>query len=136
MSKEMLASTTRPRRTPASARARTTIGARTSSSRRATCRRPLRCSVSPSSGVFPLPVIGRRVGSTDTDATPIASYSFDFGDGSAVVGPQAGATATHTYSAAGTYAVTVTVTDTGGRSSIDDARSVTVNADLRRRARR
>ena len=34
-----------------------------------------------------------------------------------VVGPQAGATAAHTYTAAGTYTVTVTVADTGGLSS-------------------
>ena len=55
--------------------------------------------------------------STDGDATPIASYRFDFGDGSPVVGPQAGAIATHTYAAGGHYTVTVTVTDTAGLSS-------------------
>ena len=76
--------------------------------------------VSPSSGVFPLPVSVDASGSSDGDATPIASYKFDFGDGSAVVGPQAGATATHTYSVAGTYVVTATVTDTGGQVLVDD----------------
>jgi parallel beta-helix repeat protein len=55
--------------------------------------------------------------STDTDGTPIASYTFDFGDGSPVVGPQAGATATHTFAAAGTYRVTLVVTDTAGLST-------------------
>jgi PKD repeat protein len=55
--------------------------------------------------------------STDVDATPIASYRFDFGDGSPLVGPQTGATATHTYGAAGHYTVAVTVTDTAGLSS-------------------
>ena len=43
--------------------------------------------------------------STDPDATGVASYTFDFGDG-AVVGPQAGATAQHTYPAAGSYTLT------------------------------
>jgi PKD repeat protein len=55
--------------------------------------------------------------STDGDATPIASYRFDFGDGSAAVGPQTGAIAVHTYQAAGHYTVTVTVTDTAGLTS-------------------
>jgi PKD repeat protein len=54
--------------------------------------------------------------STDTDATPISSYRFNFGDG-IIVGPQAGATATHTYTAAGSFTVTVTVNDSGGQSS-------------------
>jgi parallel beta-helix repeat protein len=74
-------------------------------------------SVSPSSGFAPLAVTADASASTDTDATPIASYRFDFGDGSPVVGPQSGATATHAYTAAGTYTVTVTVRDTGGLSS-------------------
>ena len=73
-------------------------------------------TLSPSSGTVPLAVTADASGSTDTDATPIATYAFDFGDGT-VVGPQAGATAQHTYSAAGPYTVTVTVTDTGGLSS-------------------
>jgi parallel beta-helix repeat protein len=59
--------------------------------------------------------------STDVDDTPIASYSFDFGDVTAVVGPQPQATALHTYAAPGTYTVTVTVTDTAGLSSVATA---------------
>ena len=74
-------------------------------------------SVQPSSGVAPLVVTADASGSTDTDDTPIASYTFDFGDGSPVVGPQPGATAPHTYTVAGVYTVTVTVTDTAGLSS-------------------
>jgi PKD repeat protein len=54
--------------------------------------------------------------STDTDATPISSYRFDFGD-QTVVGPQAAATATHMYQTAGTYTVTVIVADAAGQSS-------------------
>jgi parallel beta-helix repeat protein len=74
-------------------------------------------SVTPSSGKVNLDVTADASGSTDTDLTPIDSYRFDFGDGSAAVGPQAGATANHTYTAAGTYTVTVTVEDTAGLSS-------------------
>ncbi len=75
--------------------------------------------VSPSSGQAPLAVTADASASADGDSTPIASYRFDFGDGSpdAVVGPQAGAKATHAYAAAGTFTVTVTVTDTAGLSS-------------------
>jgi len=69
--------------------------------------------VSPASGAVPLTVTGDASGSTP-GSNPIASYSFDFGDGSPVVGPQTGATANHTYAVAGSYTVTVTVTDTSG----------------------
>ena len=48
-------------------------------------------------------------GSSDPDGT-IASYAWDFGDGSTGTG----ATATHTYAAAGTYTVMLTVTDDKG----------------------
>jgi parallel beta-helix repeat protein len=75
-------------------------------------------------GTTPLTVSADASGSTDTDATPIATYTFNFGDGS-VVGPQAGATADHTYANGGTYTVIVTVTDTAGLSSTASA-SVTV----------
>jgi parallel beta-helix repeat protein len=74
-------------------------------------------SVSPSSGRAPVSVVADGSGSTDADATPIATYSFDFGDGSPVIGPQTAATAGHTYSVPGTYSVKMTVTDTAGLSS-------------------
>jgi PKD repeat protein len=66
--------------------------------------------------------------STDTDATPIASYKFLFGDGTAEVTtlPPV-ATAQHTYAIAGTYTVTLTVTDTAGKASAPVTRSVTVS---------
>ena len=51
--------------------------------------------------------------SSDVDQTGIASYFFKFGDG-ANVGPQVAAVATHTFAAAGTYKVTVIVTDSAG----------------------
>ncbi len=50
-------------------------------------------------------------GDTSTDPEgPIASYAWDFGDG----GTSAQPNPTHTYTAAGTYQVTLTVTDSGG----------------------
>src|SRR5207247_6217513 len=59
----------------------------------------------------PLAVTANASGSSDPDGT-IASYKFDFGDGT-IVGPQSGSTATHTY-AAGTWTCSVVVTDNGG----------------------
>ena len=61
-------------------------------------------------------------GSSDPDGS-IASYSWDFGDGTAA---GTGATPSHTYAAAGTYTVKLTVTDNrGGTGSV--TRSVAVN---------
>jgi parallel beta-helix repeat protein len=73
-------------------------------------------SVSPTSGQAPLPVTADATNSMP-GSTPIATYSFDFGDGTPVGAPQATPTAAHTYYTAGTYTVTVTVTDTVGGSS-------------------
>lgn len=53
-------------------------------------------------------------GSSDSDGT-IASYDWNFGDGSSA----SGETANHTYAAEGDYTVTLTVTDDGGASDID-----------------
>jgi PKD repeat protein len=73
-------------------------------------------TVNPPSGTAPLLVTADASQSTPGSA-PIASYTFDFGDGSAAVGPQTGSSTTHTYSTGGTYTVTATVTDSTGASS-------------------
>ncbi len=82
-------------------------------------------SVSPASGTAPLPVTADASGSTAGSA-PITSYTFDFGDGT-TVGPQSGATATHTYQSAGSYTVTVTTTD-GNNLTSSATKTVTVSA--------
>ena len=84
--------------------------------------------VSPSTGPSPLEVSADASGSTDLDATPIATYLFDFGDGSPAVGPSDSPTAQHLYSAEGEYTVTVTVTDTGGLSTNATARVTVAGA--------
>lgn len=58
--------------------------------------------------------------STDADGT-IAAYAWDFGDGDTASGVAPG----HTYAAAGTFTVTLTVTDDDGRTGTT-TRSVTV----------
>jgi parallel beta-helix repeat protein len=81
-------------------------------------------TLTPAAGMEPLYVRADASGSTDADATPIASYRFDFGDGSPAVGPQPGAIAGHTYATAGTYTVTVTVRDTAGLTGTATAQVV------------
>jgi alpha-tubulin suppressor-like RCC1 family protein len=62
-------------------------------------------------------------GSTSSDADgTIAGYAWDFGDGAKTTGPSPG----HTYTAAGTYTVTLTVTDDDGATGTT-SRQVTVS---------
>ncbi|HEU5216266.1 MAG TPA: PKD domain-containing protein [Gaiellaceae bacterium] len=78
-------------------------------------------TASPRSGNVPLQVAFDGSGSSDTDpGDSIASYTFDFGDGSAPV-TQSTPTTTHTYTNAGEFKATLTVTDPHGRKSINDA---------------
>jgi PKD repeat protein len=72
----------------------------------------------PESGKTPLLVSFDATGSSDPDGS-ISSYEWDFGDGGAATG----ATPTHTYTAAGTYEATVTVTD---NQDATDSASVTI----------
>ncbi len=73
-------------------------------------------------GVAPVTVAFNATTSSDTDGT-IASYAWNFGDAST----GAGATPSHTYSAAGTYTVTLTVTDNAGATGTATG-TVTVTA--------
>lgn len=70
-------------------------------------------SVSSNSGVAPLSVTASTAGSVDPDGSIISSV-ITFGDGSAGANM---ASATHIYSAAGTYTVTATVTDNFGATT-------------------
>jgi hypothetical protein len=80
-------------------------------------------SASPSSGNAPFAVTLDASGSSDADtaapADTVASYTFDFGDGSAPV-THSSPTVTHTYGA-GNYRATVRVTDSRGKQSTNSA---------------
>jgi hypothetical protein len=82
-------------------------------------------TVTPAAGTVPLAVTADASGST-AGSSPISSYTFSFGDG-VTVGPQAGATASHTYQSAGSYPVTVTVTD-GNGATAQATQTVTVSS--------
>jgi PKD repeat protein len=65
-------------------------------------------------------------GSTSSDADgSVASYEWDFGDGTPVVSGAA-ATVDHTYAIAGTYTVSLVVTDNEGAVSAKTTKDVTV----------
>lgn len=62
-------------------------------------------------------------GSTSSDDNGVSSYSWNFGDGQSA----SGANVNHTYAAAGTYTIRLTVTDTAGQTDSAD-QQVTVSA--------
>lgn len=66
-------------------------------------------SASPVCGQASVPVSFSATGSTDPDGS-ITTYSWNFGDGSSATGTQV----SHAFASAGTYRVTLTVTDNGG----------------------
>jgi PKD repeat protein len=69
-------------------------------------------SATPSSGVVPLTVTFSAAASYDPEGLPLASYEWDFGDGS----PKAtGITQVHTYTVLGQIPVRLTVRDAGGQ---------------------
>ncbi|MFN8105043.1 MAG: PKD domain-containing protein [Acidimicrobiia bacterium] len=73
-------------------------------------------ALSPHQGDAPLAVSADGSASSDSDGT-IASYAWDFGDGNTATG----ATANNTYAAAGTYTVSLTVTDDDGATDTTTA---------------
>lgn len=70
-------------------------------------------SVTPTSAYGPVTVTASTAGSSDPDGT-IAASIINFGDGSASI---KATSASHTYSAAGTYTVTAVITDNLGAST-------------------
>jgi len=74
----------------------------------------------PTSGDFPLTVAFSSAGSGDAEG-PIATYDWDFGDLSA---HDATANPSHTYTAAGNYTATLTVTDGNG---VTDSATVAIS---------
>ena len=77
-------------------------------------------TASPSSGYAPLAVALDGSASSDVDGDGIASYSFDFGDGSAPV-TQTASKINHTYSTVGTFTASLSVTDGRGLASTGPA---------------
>jgi len=75
-------------------------------------------TATPNSGTAPITVSFNASASADSDGT-IASYAWNFGDGTT----GSGVTTQHTYTAAGTYTATLKVTDDRGATS---STSVTV----------
>jgi PKD repeat protein len=79
-------------------------------------------TATPTSGIAPLTVNFNASGSSDPDGS-ISNYAWSFGDGGTSSG--ASATASHTYSAVGTYTAKVTVTDNRGSTG---SATVTITA--------
>jgi PKD repeat protein len=67
---------------------------------------------SPSAPTVPATVLFNSSGTTTSNGATIVSYTWDFGDGSA---PSGAANPAHLYTSAGTFTVTLTVTDSLGR---------------------
>ncbi len=75
------------------------------------------------------PGVGETVFFNGQASTPgqghtIASYRWNFGDG----GTAGGATVSHAFTTAGTYAVTLTVVDEAGQSTTSQAQSITIGS--------
>jgi PKD repeat protein len=81
-------------------------------------------TVSPSAAAVGAVLNFNASASTASPGRLVSSYSWDFGDGSS----GSGATTQHAYTNAGSYTVTLIVTDTQGRVSTPATKSVTVGA--------
>ena len=82
---------------------------------------PIARPTGPYNGISGTPVVFNGSTSTDADGT-ISAYAWSFGDG----GTASGATPSHTYTAAASYTVTLTVTDnTGATNSASTTASIT-----------
>jgi len=80
-------------------------------------------TATPEVGIPPLTVMFNAATSQDPDGT-IATYDWDFGDGSA---HKQGVAVTHTYASAGSYAAILTVTDDGAAQDVE-THTITVNS--------
>ena len=80
-------------------------------------------SASTSSGMAPLPVVFSSAGSSDRDGV-ITAYHWNFGDGTS----STAASPSKTYSAAGNYTVTLTVTDDRGAKA-SSSLAISVSSD-------
>lgn len=78
-------------------------------------------TATPQTGTAPLVVSFDGRGSSDPDGT-ITTYAWSFGDGAIA----SGATTSHTYTTAGTYSATLTVTDNAGATA---SRSLTITVN-------
>jgi PKD repeat protein len=84
-------------------------------------------NVLPHAGAAPLAVRADGSGSAPSIGASITGYTFDFGEPGSRVGPLAATSIAHTYRTAGTYTVTLTITDTTGATS-QASQQVTVTA--------
>jgi PKD repeat protein len=80
-------------------------------------------TANPLTGTAPLTVTFNGSGSSDADGDTIASYTFNFGDGSTPV-TQSTPTIQHTYNTNGNYPARLTVTDSRGFQSTNTAQVV------------
>jgi PKD repeat protein len=83
-------------------------------------------TATPTSGNLPLVVTFDGTGSSDLNG-PISSYSWNFGDGSATA---TGAAARHTYSSAGKYTASLTVSDSAGATNSTSIIITVVDPDV------
>jgi PKD repeat protein len=85
-------------------------------------------SAAPASGTAPVAVtLNASASHPPLNGGTINGYTFNFGDGSAAV-TQTSATVSHSYTKAGTYEASTTVTDTGGGTGTSSNVKISVKA--------